>query len=636
MARHINWQIRFKSLGGVDCVVSIHKDSAPSSGVRQLTPGAVPVYWEEEKSDDVLMTVRTKSGYISFIEESFGEHDDVYPATNTDRFVTVEYGSRMVFAGYLKPETFENAYAAPPREIQIPIMSPLLASKTIAFDTVSPRMVSLAQSLKWAIGKTGGAYKYVYMPTSVRLTDVFRASLLSPYNDKFNRSQLGLDTPAQVPVDIYTFLEGVCDAYGLMLHETPDTLFFTRFAAARRAEYYRYNVSDLPSVVIPSVPTWLGPVSFDERFTISSDQCTVSSVQPLSRIDLDFGSEELDETGMDLGRCRLSTVVYPGGLLGGVSLVAIQRSMSDEVSGGMLLDTNTIDANYRMATPGAMAASIAEYDKSDGHPTVRSGILVQTSRNWAAGTELFRVRMRVPVSAPHIGTLSILYGLRVRMSWASNLRDENFHSDDHGDFGLRIGWKFDDQPDPSDSDYHNVPISGGTGEVKDESHKYEYTIRGYEHYDYMTVIVRCGNMSYIRDNELLLFEDIGFVKFERAELNDLSNPPSDFAIRSDNGSVDTAEVSQFITPHRYGRNLVSPPYPSVSTPSPSGYAHLLVSQRHYEIDARMSDGEDMTDLIYGQCVQLSTPAGTVDTRVLGISFTPGDDEYNIALQTFDQ
>ena len=116
MARVIHWQIKFKSFNNVDCVVNIYKEGA-TGPIVQLTGGATPVYWEETDNDDTLKVVRTKTGYISFIERTFGEYDDIYPTTATDRFVEVVYDRRVMFSGYLQPQTFENGWVAPPREI---------------------------------------------------------------------------------------------------------------------------------------------------------------------------------------------------------------------------------------------------------------------------------------------------------------------------------------------------------------------------------------------------------------------------------------------------------------------------------------------------------------------------------------
>ena len=178
MARVIHWQIKFKSFNNVDCVVNIYKENA-TGPIVQLTGGDTPVYWEETDDDDTLEVVRTKTGYISFIESTFGEYDDIYPTTATDRFVEVVYDRRVMFSGYLQPQTFENGWVAPPREIQIPIQSPLLAAQSITFDPVAPQMITLAQALKWAINKTGALYEHVEMPTSVDLTQQIRASALS-------------------------------------------------------------------------------------------------------------------------------------------------------------------------------------------------------------------------------------------------------------------------------------------------------------------------------------------------------------------------------------------------------------------------------------------------------------------------
>ena len=73
--------------------------------------------------------------------------------------------------------------------------------------------------------------------------------------------------------------------------------------------------------------------------------------------------------------------------------------MSDEISGPLLLTSNSIDSNHHLATAGAMVATISEVDENNGNIDNRSGILVQTTL-WPSDTELFRVK----ISRTHIST----------------------------------------------------------------------------------------------------------------------------------------------------------------------------------------------------------------------------------------
>ena len=117
--RGIRWQIKFKSQKGYDCEVNIYLEGFTGTP-SQLTGGDIPVYFEEDDTDNLLKAVRIKTGYISFIEETYGHWSAVFPSTNLDRYVEVLYNSQTVFRGFLQAQTFENNWESGPREIQIP------------------------------------------------------------------------------------------------------------------------------------------------------------------------------------------------------------------------------------------------------------------------------------------------------------------------------------------------------------------------------------------------------------------------------------------------------------------------------------------------------------------------------------
>jgi hypothetical protein len=478
----IRWQIQFKSLRGVDCKVNIYVDGYSGTPL-QLTGGATPVYWEDNDSKDLLKVVRTKTGYISFIEETFGLWSEVFPTTNIDRYVEVLYGTKVMFTGYLQAQSFENGWTAPPREIQIPIQSPLLAAQTIHFDAVQPQMITIAQALKWALDKTGATYRYVEFPTTIRLNSTFRASMLSPYNNSFNRSNVGDDTPVFTPVDIYTFIEGICNAYGLIVHDTPDRLIFMPFNAASNETYYRYKVSDLPNVVIPQVDERYAVLTFSDLFESASADNTESSILPLQQIVFNYNSEQLSNVDMDLGRCKFVYGINEKTLGYTRPFIALQQCHSEEITSSMMLTSNSLSPSFQLTTPGVMIAAIAANNKDNGNVESCGGILIQTSPNWENNKELVRIKVPVPVCNPLIGTFQTRYALKIKCSWASNLRDHNFHTGDHGGFTFLVDFRFDNQPDRDLSYYTEATISGENGELDYSQHTSGLYIYGNNEYD---------------------------------------------------------------------------------------------------------------------------------------------------------
>ena len=632
MARGIKWQIRFKSLRGVDCKVNIYLDGYTGTPL-QLTGGATPVYWEENDSKDLLKVVRTKTGYISFIEETFGQWSEVFPTTNIDRYVEVLYGTKVMFTGYLQAQSFENGWVAPPREIQIPIQSPLLAAQTIHFDAVQPQMITIAQALKWALDKTGATYRYVEFPTTIRLNSTFRASMLSPYNGSFNRSNVGDDTPVFTPVDIYTFIEGICNAYGLIVHDTPDRLIFMPFNAASNETYYRYKVSDLPNVVIPQVDERYAVLTFSDLFESASADNTESSILPLQQIVFNYNSEQLSNVDMDLGRCKFVYGINEKTLGYTRPFIALQQCHSEEITSSMMLTSNSLSPSFQLTTPGVMIAAIAANNKDNGNVESCGGILIQTSPNWANNKELVRIKVPVPVCNPLIGTFQTRYALKIKCSWASNLRDHNFHTGDHGGFTFLVDFRFDNQPDRDLSYYTEATISGENGELDYSHHTSGLYIYGNNEYDYVTVIIRAKSMSEFNEGELLLIENVGFEKFAQREFDFLTYPPEDETLQADNGSLESSDVSQFLTPCRYARNMLY----ADNTPSminKQSYRYLLRSQKQFDIMARLKNGQTEPYGLYESMFNFAYQQQQLRVRMLAIGFDPRNDIYRLILHTF--
>ena len=631
MARGIKWQIRFKSLRGVDCKVNIYVDGY-SGTPSQLTGGATPVYWEENDSKDLLKVVRTKTGYISFIEETFGQWSEVFPTTNIDRYVEVLYGTKVMFTGYLQAQSFENGWTAPPREIQIPIQSPLLAAQTIHFDAIQPQMITIAQALKWAIEKTGAPYTYVEFPTTFRLNATFRASMLSPYNESFNRSNVGDDTPVFTPVDIYTFIEGICNAYGLIVHDTPDRLIFMRFNAASNETYYRYKVSDLPNVVTPQVDERYAVLTFSDLFESASADNTESSILPLQQIVFNYNSEQLTNVDMDLGRCKFVYGINQQGMGYSRPFIALQQCHSNEITSDMMLTSNSINTSYQLSTPGVMIAAIAANEVDTEKVVSTGGILIQTSPSWENNKEIARVRVPVPVCTPMLGTFTIKYALKMKCSWASNFR-ENFHTGNHGAFTFLVDFIYDDEPDPSLSRYTEATISGENGELTYGHHTSGLFIYGNNENDYMTVIIRAKSMSEFNEGELVLIENIGFEKVAQREFDYLTFPPNDDTLQADNGSLESSDVSQFLTPCRYARNMLY----ADNTPAAinkQNYRYLLRSQKQFDIMARLKNGQTEPYGLYESMFNFAYQQQQLHVRMLAVGFDPRNDIYTLILHTF--
>ena len=122
---NLRWQLQFASKSNVACCVDIYMRDYTGSTVTQLTGAATPIYWDEDNDENLLNVVRSKTGYLNVIENTYHELNALHPATDIDHYVEVYYGSTLVFTGFIKAQSFDVPYAPGPRTLKLPITSPL-------------------------------------------------------------------------------------------------------------------------------------------------------------------------------------------------------------------------------------------------------------------------------------------------------------------------------------------------------------------------------------------------------------------------------------------------------------------------------------------------------------------------------
>jgi hypothetical protein len=392
-------------------------------------------------------------------------------------------------------------------------------------------------------------------------------------------------------------------------------------------------VSDLPNVVIPQVDERYAVLTFSDLFESASADNTESSILPLQQIVFNYNSEQLSNVDMDLGRCKFVYGINEKTLGYTRPFIALQQCHSNEITSSMMLTSNSLSPSFQLTTPGVMIAAIAANNKDNGNVESCGGILIQTSPNWENNKELVRIKVPVPVCNPLIGTFQTRYALKIKCSWASNLRDHNFHTGDHGGFTFLVDFRFDNQPDRDLSYYTEATISGENGELTYGHHSAGLYIYGNNEYDYVTVIIRAKSMSEFNEGELLLIENVGFEKFAQREFDFLTYPPEDETLQADNGSLESSDVSQFLTPCRYARNMLY----ADNTPSminKQNYRYLLRSQRQFDIMARLKNGQTEPYGLYESMFNFAYQQQQLRVRMLAIGFDPRNDIYRLILHTF--
>lgn len=313
MARAIKYRLQFKSLNGTGCLVNVYVDGASSSadtsktgadvpfavenGVTALTGSANPLVFGETDTDNLLEVIRQKTGYLSVIEETAGELDDLHPTTSTDHYVEVFYGGQLVFFGYLQEQSFDSAMENGVHEVSIPITSPIGVISGLYF---SPIKIASTTTIGVLLQEVCSAMGYTWFVVPKDMTTVALTSLrvsnriISPYNPNYNYGANDLF----LPISYQELVEGICNLCGCITHDGvylgSKAIFFTRFDYSGA-----YKAYDIYGETDEHTPTQVALLS---NYSAADRHANVSTILPLDELNIENG-EYIDnvEMNLDLG-----------------------------------------------------------------------------------------------------------------------------------------------------------------------------------------------------------------------------------------------------------------------------------------------------------------------------------------------
>lgn len=136
-----NYSITFKSLrAGTTYVVNI---GGGTGAAVPLKGGAQPFTTEEDGDEDMFKPIRTQSGYIrimddgrdyngNVIDATMGANwwQDLMPATDTSRPVTLTANGTVVWQGFMQAQNFGGVLYGNPQEREFPVQCPLTILST--------------------------------------------------------------------------------------------------------------------------------------------------------------------------------------------------------------------------------------------------------------------------------------------------------------------------------------------------------------------------------------------------------------------------------------------------------------------------------------------------------------------------
>ena len=281
----------------------VYVDISGGSGTATIDYGSVsPLVISEDDNDDMLVPIRTKTGYLKIIEQNFGDFDDIYPTSPTSHKVLTEDG----FCGYLQPQAFSNGWEPGPRVLKIPVSSPMNlmdnTKSTIVGYNIKYRVLDMLLDALYKL-----EYDKIVLPRGLGNGDSFIFSFVSsltvcPFaeNDDYQYPTVG---SIYAPKMISEVLEAICTRFGLILHDhclgnaAIDNGMLVLTKNDYDGPYQLWTQDSLDQEEIPSGLAVTGNTvrNFSNYFEIAGANNEDSLIQPYSKITFNNEGEQADD-----------------------------------------------------------------------------------------------------------------------------------------------------------------------------------------------------------------------------------------------------------------------------------------------------------------------------------------------------
>ena len=308
MARGKRWTVPFVSLSGIECRVDIY-DEGWTGEVTTLQGAASPFVYSEVDDEDLLNTViRYRTGYLNLIEDSYDALAEIYPSTNTDRYIEFFYQGNLDFNGFIQAQSFEHEWIGGKRVVSLPVISPigLAAGTTLTFDnTATPTWWTIRYVINLSLSLLNAGYdgfifpRYMNTPSDITLvvTALYLNNLtIIPFSDDYDKSiNPSASNNIYTPKTVEDALTLICTGFGLILHDVPGRPIFQR--VDYQGNYVNFGLSAGASLVTPSI------TSLPLLASVTGADNVESAVMPLSKIEATYaGSRNVPSMTMD--RCK--------------------------------------------------------------------------------------------------------------------------------------------------------------------------------------------------------------------------------------------------------------------------------------------------------------------------------------------
>lgn len=617
---NIRWQLQFASRSNVACRVDIYKRDYTGSTVSQLTGAATPVYWDEDDDDDLLNVYRTKTGYINLIENTYHELDALRPSTDIDHYVEVYYNSTLAFTGFIKAQSFDNAFAPGPRTVKLPITSPLGVAEGLKIaQTTTPLNRTIAAILYYAFTKIPAEINQIIFPTGITINTNVSANLtwrvlstaFCPYNSEY-------DNYKEHEQDVFTadnvryVIESICNCFGLIVHDYPGMLVFSKVDYS--GTYGVYDKSTLITISpTPSSTIDSSVVTDYSSSPILSDNGKETNIMPINKLTINYEGDRDTKRSMKFDYAKFWTTL-------GIAYVTMKNF--DPQFSSSYWNTGYIPTDDLVPPPSGE-------DWKHGMWMCRCGDSLEEKFLWRSysNTQATTVILSWFLwSMPALGDFNH-YTLTMQLEEGTGCNNLVKSQSTLLYVRFRYGSYYWNGSEWTTTSSYVSARSDSSGKI---SFTLDYSASVFNGSGQMQIDIMAGDMTDI--NHLFGIKNVEFAGSIDNKIFDLviPKPIKDKEITVDNGSIEDVSISQGINVStQNGNQVISPTEGRGAIGMATNYNYMFTSRQKTVIDTLL----EITPNIYLQKVKFRTT--NPKRKIISCGFTPSEDEMQISMQSIN-
>jgi hypothetical protein len=374
--RNIRWTIPFKNREEQLCTINIYEEgwTGGVTVIADTIPNTIgyaadePFAWEEDDDDDLLNVVRVKTAYIRIKEREYGSLADLHPQYDKHHYVTFIRGNELMFTGFMNCGSYDNDWKAAPREIEFSCVSPLGLLDRIAFPQPepisqvgnmdiypSPSFVTIGSLLNEVIKGIDGGISKVVLPGPTGTPDVsffqlsIGSTIFTPETSNIFDEQGNISL--YEPKNYIDFIEAFCNCYGLIAHDVPGAIVFSKFDYS--GTYASIDVEELIAESSPTITPVADSADLADLATIAdiaSDDGEESAIFPIQKLTLNYPDNDFNSEGFPFDRCKKDDLICEYGDYD----MAKAQPLTDVLSSPFFLPSPSINADGNFPSAGVM------------------------------------------------------------------------------------------------------------------------------------------------------------------------------------------------------------------------------------------------------------------------------------------